>query len=78
MARTPLGPPKLVGGRGVDGWMDDLRFYSFSTVFQSYQDDEGLIMKGCVQWSSVYGLEDFASGGDRTRSARSVGQRLTH
>ena len=24
-------------------------FMSFSTVFQSYQDDEGLIMKGCVQ-----------------------------
>ena len=35
-------------------------------------------MKGCVQWNSVYGLEDFASCEDRTRSARSVGQRLTH
>ena len=53
-------------------------FTSFSTVFQSYQDNERLIMKGCVQWSSVYGREDFASGGNRTRSARSVGQRLTH
>ena len=30
-------------------------FTSYSTVFQSYQDDEMLIMKGCVQWSSVYG-----------------------
>ena len=24
-------------------------FMSFSTVFQSYQDDDRLIMKGCVQ-----------------------------
>ena len=28
-------------------------FTSFSTVFQSYQDDGRLIMKGCVQWNSV-------------------------
>ena len=27
-------------------------FTSFSTVFQSYQDDERLIMKGSVQWNS--------------------------
>ena len=39
---------------GMDGWMI-CDFTSFSTVFQSYQDDERLIMKGCVQWSSVYG-----------------------
>ena len=52
-------------------------FYAI-TVFQLYQDDGRLIMKGCVQWSSVYGWEDFASSGDRTRSTRSVGQRLTH
>ena len=32
-------------------WMDDLRF----DVFQSYQDDVWMIMKGCVQWNSVYG-----------------------
>ena len=37
-----------------------------------------MIMKGCVQWNSVYGWEDFTSSEDRTRSARSVGQRLTH
>ena len=53
-------------------------FTSFSTVFQSYQDDWRLIMKGCVQWNFVNGREDFASSGDQTRSARSVGQRLTH
>ena len=53
-------------------------FTSFSTVFQSYLDDGRLIMKGCVQWNSIYGWEDFASSKDRTRSTRSVGQRLTH
>ena len=30
-------------------WMDDLQLMSFSTVFQSYQDDGRLIMKGFVQ-----------------------------
>ena len=37
-----------------DGWMT-CDFTSFSTVFQSYQDDGRLIMKGSVQWSSIYG-----------------------
>ena len=60
-----------------DGWMT-CDFTSFSTVFQSYQDVFCLIMKGCVQWNSVYGGEDFTSREDRTWSARSVGQRLTH
>ena len=60
----------------MDGWMP-CDFTSFSTVCQSYQDDGGLVMKGCVQWNSVYGGEDFASSGDRTRSARLVGQRST-
>ena len=36
-------------------WMDDLRFYFLLTVFQSYQDDVWMIMKGCVQWDSVHG-----------------------
>ena len=36
-----------------DGWMT-CNFTSFSTVFQSYQEDGRLIMKNCVQWSSVY------------------------
>ena len=30
-------------------------FTSFPTVFQSYHDDESLIMKGCVQWNPLYG-----------------------
>ena len=61
----------------MDGWMT-CDFTSFLTVFQSYQDDVWMIMKGCVQWNSVYGWEDFTSSEDRTWSARSVGQRLTH
>ena len=67
--------PSLV--KKMDGWMTR-DFTSFLTVFQSYQDDVWMIMKGCVQWDSVYGWEDFTSSEDRTRSARSVGQRLTH
>ena len=39
----------------MDGWMDDLQFYVFSTVFQSYQDDGQVIMKGCVQWNPDFG-----------------------
>ena len=49
----------------MDGWRT-CDFTSFSTVFQSYQDDERLTLKGCVQWNSVYGVEDFALRGDRT------------
>ena len=32
-------------------------FTTFSTVFQSYQDDECVIMKGCVQWNPVLQLK---------------------
>ena len=39
----------------IAGWIDDFNFTSFSTVFQSYQDNERLIMKGCVQLSPVCG-----------------------
>ena len=28
-------------------------FTPFSIVFQSYQNDERLIMKGCVQWNML-------------------------
>ena len=37
-----------------DGWMT-CDFTSFLTLFQSYLDDVWMIMKGCVQWNSVYG-----------------------
>ena len=36
-----------------DGWMI-CDFTSLLTVFQSYQDDGWVIMKGCVQWNPVY------------------------
>ena len=61
----------------MDGWMI-WDFTSFLAVFQSYQENVWMMMKGCVQWNSVYGWEDFTSSEDRTRSARSVGQRLTY
>ena len=32
----------------------DKNFMSFSIVFESYQDDGRMIMKGCVQWNPVY------------------------
>ena len=32
-------------------------FTTFSTVFQAYQDDECVIMKGCVQWNPVLQLK---------------------
>ena len=35
-------------------------------------------MKGRVQWNSICDREDFASSGDRTRSARPAGQRPTN
>ena len=38
----------------MDGWMT-CDFTPFSTVFQSYQDDVWMIIKGCVQWNLVYG-----------------------
>ena len=41
-------------GRWMAGWMT-CDFTSFSTVFRSYQDDERLIMKDCVQWNHVNG-----------------------
>ena len=41
-------------------------FTTFSIVLESYQDDGQMIIKGCVQWKPVYGLEDFASSGSRT------------
>ena len=34
-------------------------FISFSTMFQSYQDNGRVIMKGCVPWNLMYGGKDF-------------------
>ena len=38
----------------LDGYWITCYFTSFSTVFQSYQDDGSVIMKGCVQWNLDY------------------------
>ena len=59
----------------MNGW-STCDFTPFLIVFQSYQDDVWMIMKGCAQWNSIYVWEDFtSSGAHRARSARSVGQR---
>ena len=42
-------------------WMDE-RFAivrPFLTVFQLYQDDVWVIMKGYVQWNLVFGWKDY-------------------
>ena len=56
----------------MDGWRD---FTSFSTVFQSYQDDERLIMKGCVQWNPVTAEKISPQAGIELATARSVDRR---
>ena len=43
---------KLTNLKLRDGWMT-CDFTSFSTVFQSYQDNRQMIMKICVQWIPV-------------------------
>ena len=39
---------------GKAKWMT-CNFTSFSTVFQSYQEAESMIMKSCMQLNPVYG-----------------------
>ena len=39
-------------GVGMDGWLT-CHVISFSTVFQSYQDDGQLMMNDHVQWNPV-------------------------
>ena len=41
----------------MDGWMT-CDFSSFSTVLQSYQANERMIMAGFVQWNPVYRQKD--------------------
>ena len=56
----------------MDGWMS-CDFASFATVFQSYQDDGWVIMKGCVQRLKIFpppaGLEP--------KTAKSVGSNIS-
>ena len=42
----------LYFAEGMDEFMT-CDFTSFSTVFQLYEDDGRMIMKGCVQWNPV-------------------------
>ena len=62
--------------RWMSGWLCE--FTSVLTVYQVISGWCWMIMKGCVQWNSVFGWEDFTSSEDRTQSARSVGQHLAH
>ena len=49
----------------LDGWMT-WDFSSFSTVFQSYQDDGRMIMKGSVQWNP-FTIEKILARGSNSR-----------
>ena len=52
----------LIAVIGMDGLITCC-FTTFSTVFQSYQDDECVIMKGCVQWNLFTIERIFSSDG---------------
>ena len=56
--------------------MDDYLLMSFSTVFQAYQGSARVIMKGPVQWNRFW-LKDFHLG-NKSKTARSIGQHVTH
>ena len=50
-----------------NGWMI-CYFTSFLTLFQSYQDDGQVIMKGCAQWNSVLYKTDLENYSRLNRS----------
>ena len=53
-------------------------FTSFSTVFQSYQDNEKAIMEGYVQWSLFMAEKILTWAGLEPKAARLVGLGLTY
>ena len=53
ISRNDIVSSLLIAVSRMDGLMTCC-FTTFSTVFQSYQDDECVIMKGCVQCNPVY------------------------
>ena len=60
----------------IDGWMDGwltCNFMSFSKIFQSYQDNGLVIMKGCVQWNPVYNEKDLCPRFDSNPRPLDVG-----
>ena len=64
--------------RNMDGLMT-FDVMSFSTVFQSYQDDARVIMKRLLAVEGRVWLERFLSQAElEPGAARSVGQGLTH
>ena len=52
-------------------------FTSFSTVFQSYQDNGRVIMKNCVQWNPFAIEKTSASIGDRSRDQTATESRTS-
>ena len=54
----------------MDGWML-CDFKSFSTVFQSYEDNGRMVMRGCVHGTHSHAVTE-------PETARSVGQRITY
>ena len=61
----------------MTGWMTcDFTVFQF-TVFQSYQDDGRVIMKGCVP-GTPFTVEISPRAGLKLGTARSAGQHLTH
>ena len=61
----------------IDGWMTS-DFTSFSTEFQSYQDDGRMIMKDCATEPRLWLKRSLPQVGIEPGIARSVGPRLTH
>ena len=61
----------------MDGWMT-CYFTSFSTVFQSYQDDVRIIIKGLCNGVPFTVGKVSPRAGLEPPTARSVGQRLTY
>ena len=54
----------------MNGWMT-------STVFESYHDDQSLVITGWVQWNAFTIEKISPREGLELGTARSVGQRLT-
>ena len=60
--------------------MNGLQFYGLLIVFQTYQDDGRVIMKGCVQWNPVYGWKNLIlpTAGLGPGTAKSAGKHLNY
>ena len=67
----------LSKNRWMDRWMA-CYLKSFSTVFQSYQDDMQMIMESCAQWTPFTVVKISLQAGLKPGTPRSVGQHLTH